>query len=216
LLGAALTMNISMALEQDEMTLQDAPLTEAQRALVRAHPQKSAELLASMGMDDPDVLDIVRWHHAPDSPDALPHNLLSRRILRTADVFVAKMAARKTRAPLAPLEAVKSIYTGTDGGEAAVSSAMAAAVGFFPPGSYVQLANGEIAVVVQRGARANTPWVIGIIDKNGLPQTQYQCRHTAEAAHAIKKPVSFRNIRQAISVERVRAERAKIPRQAQS
>jgi HD-GYP domain-containing protein (c-di-GMP phosphodiesterase class II) len=212
LLGAALTMNISMALEQDEMAVQDTPLTEEQRALVRAHPQKSAELLAGMGMSDEDLLDIVRWHHAPDSPEALPRNLLSRRILRTADVFVAKMAARKTRAPLSPLDAVKSIYSGTDGGEAAVSSAMAAAVGFFPPGSYVELANGEIAVVVQRGARANTPWIISLIDKNGLPQTQYQCRNTAEAAHAIKKPISFRNIRQAINLERVRAERAKIPR----
>lgn len=212
LLGAALTMNIGMALAQDDMTQQDTPLTEAQRTLIRAHPEKSAELLAGMGLGDEDLLDIVRWHHAPDSPQGLPRNLLSRRILRTADVFVAKMAARKTRAPLSPLDAVKSIYKGADGAEAAVSSAMASAVGFFPPGSHVQLVSGEIAVVVQRGARANTPWVIGIIDKNGLPQTNYQCRNTAEAAHAIKTPISFRTIRQTVNVERVRAERAKIPR----
>lgn len=212
LLGAALTMNISMALEQDGMVNQTEPLTEQQRALIRAHPQKSAELLAGMGVADEDLLDIVRWHHAPESPEGLPHNLLSRRILRTADVFVAKMAARKTRAPLSPLDAAKSIYMGVDGGAGAVSAAMAAAVGFYPPGSYVQLVGGDIAVVVQRGARANTPWVIGIMDKNGLPQTSYLCRNTAEAANAVRAPVSFRQIRQTINLERLRTERAKIPR----
>lgn len=216
LLGAALTMNISMAMAQDAMVSQAEPLSEAQRALIRAHPRMSAELLAGMGVADDDLLDIVRWHHAPDSPEALPRNQLSRRILRTADVFVAKMAARKTRAPLSPLDAAKSIYMGVEGGEGAVSAAMAAAVGFYPPGSYVQLAGGDIAVVVQRGARANTPWVIGITDKNGLPQSSYLCRNTAEAAHAIKAPVSFRQVRQTINLERLRAERAKIPRQAQS
>lgn len=212
LLGAALTMNIGMAMEQDGMVNQAEPLSAAQRELVQSHPEKSVAVLSGMGVDDADVLDIVRWHHAPESPEGLPHNLLSRRILRTADVFVAKMAARKTRAPLSPLDAAKSIYVGVDGGGGNVSAAMAAAVGFYPPGSYVQLVGGEIAVVVQRGARANTPWVIGIMDKNGLPLTSYLCRNTAEAANAVKAPVSFRQIRQTINMDRLRAERAKIPR----
>ena len=212
LLGAALTMNIGMALEQDSMVRQSSALTEEQRALIRDHAPKSVAVLAGMGLDDGDLLDIVRWHHAPESPEGLPRNQLSRRILSIADVFVAKMAARKTRAPLSPLDAAKSIYVGAAAEVAAVSAAMAAAVGFYPPGSYVQLASGEIAVVVQRGARANTPWVIGIVDKKGLPQASSPCRNTAEAANAIQAPVSFRKIRQTVSLERVRRERAKIPR----
>ena len=132
LVDAALTMNIAMARDQDSLARQTAPLTEWQRTLIREHPERSAAILQAFGMDDPDTLDLVRWHHAPDTTGALPRNLRSRKILSTADAFVAKMAARKTRSPLSPLGAAKSIYVGAEGDAAAVGAAMATAVGFYP------------------------------------------------------------------------------------
>lgn len=212
LMGAALTMNIGMALEQDGMVRQPGPLVDWQRLLVVDHPRKSEEVLQGMGIDDADLLDIVRWHREPNTRHGLPRNLLARRILCVAEVFVAKMAARKTRPPLSPLHAAKSVYLGAKGEMAAVGSAMAAAIGFYPPGSHVALVNGEVAVVVRRGARANTPWVLPIIDRKGMPTTELLARDTSEAAHAIKAPVSFRQVRMQISPERARRERARIAR----
>lgn len=210
LLDAALTMNIGMARDQDSLARQTPPPTDWQRGLIREHPEISRDILVRYGVDDPDQLDLVRWHHAPLAPQALPHNHLARRVLNTADAFVAKMAARKTRAPLSALGAAKSIYVGAEGDAAAIGSAMATAVGFYPPGSYVRLASGDTAVAVQRGARANAPWVIPILDKNGLPTSRYQCRDTQEPEWAIAAPVNFQTIKVAVSLDKIRRARERL------
>ncbi len=64
----------------------------------------------------------------------------------------------------------------------------------------------------QRGQRANTPWVIVIVDKNGMPAFNYHCLDTADPAYAIASPMLFRSGKVAINVERVRRAREKIRR----
>lgn len=214
LMAAALTMNIGMARDQDSLARQTTPPNEWQRDLIKNHAEHGATILETLGVDDADQLDIVRWHHQPDAHDGIPANLLARRILAMADVFVAKMAARKTRSALSPLGAAKSIYLGAEGAASSVGSAMATCVGFYPPGTYVQLSNGETAVAVQRGLRANTPWVISIVDKDGMPVTRYQARSTAEDGYTIAAPVNYQKVRVAIPADKVRRARERIPRQA--
>jgi HD-GYP domain-containing protein (c-di-GMP phosphodiesterase class II) len=212
LMNAALTMNIGMARDQDSLTRQSADPTDWQRTLIQEHPQKSAEILSGFDVDDPDQIDIVRWHHDPDSPDASVRTLASRRILAMADSFVAKMAARKSRASLSPVKAVKSMVMGASGDAVGVGSAMAQAAGFYPPGSYVMLANGETAVSVQRGERANTPWVVSIVDKVGMPIVTYTAKNTSDAACAIQAPLNFEAVRVVVSADKVRRARDRIPR----
>ncbi len=214
LVDAALTMNIAMARDQDSLARQATPLTDWQRTLIREHPERSAAILQSFGVDDPDTLDLVRWHHAPDTAEALPRNLRARKILSTADAFVAKMAARKTRSPLSPLRAAKSIYLGAEGDAAAVGAAMATAVGFYPPGTYLLLANGDTAVAVQRGTKATTPWVVAVMDKNSMPITRYQAVEAAGGETSIVAPVNFETVKLAISADKVRRARERIPRPA--
>jgi HD-GYP domain-containing protein (c-di-GMP phosphodiesterase class II) len=212
LMGAALTMNIGMAREQDSLARQSSAPTPVQRKLIQDHPQIGADILAGQGIDDPDHLDIVRWHHAPDNPEGLPHTLMSRQLLSMTDVFVAMMAARRTREARSPLEAAKSMYLQTEKGERSqVSSALATVVGFYPPGTYVKLVNGEIAVAVQRGARANTPWVISIADSNGMPLLRYACKDTSDPAHVITAPAMFKSGKVVINADKVLRAREKIP-----
>ncbi len=210
LLQGALTMNIGMARDQDFLARQVPPPSDWQRNLIRQHPEISVDILARYGVDDPDHLDVVRWHHLPTAPEALQHNYRVRLVLNTADAFVAKLAARKSRAPLSALGAAKSMYVGAQGDAVAVGSAMATAVGFYPPGSFVRLVNGDTAVAVQRGARANTPWVICILDKKGLPTSRYQCRDTQEPDWAIAAPVNYQTVKVAVSLEKVRRARDSI------
>lgn len=213
LMSAALTMNIGMAREQDVLARQNEAPTPEQRQLIQDHPQLSLKILVWLGIEDVEELDLVRWHHQPDSPEGVPHNLQARRLLSMTDVFVAKMAARRTREALSPLESAKSIYLQTEKEvTASVGGALTAAVGFYPPGTYVRLVSGETAVAVQRGQRANTPWVIVIVDKNGMPAFNYHCLDTADPAHAIASPMLFRSGKVAINVERVRRAREKIRR----
>jgi HD-GYP domain-containing protein (c-di-GMP phosphodiesterase class II) len=210
LMAAALTMNIGMAREQDAMTRQIGPLNHWQRDLVGQHASTGAQALRSIGVDDSDQLDLVRWHHQWDSTEALPHNREARHLLHLADIFVARTAARRSRPGLAPVQAVKSMVLGAQGDAVGVGSAMAQSVGFYPPGSYVKLLNGEIAVAAQRGERANTPWVISVVGKDGMPISNYVCKNTAESANAISGPVLFEAVKVMVNGDKVRRARERI------
>lgn len=210
LFRAALVMNMGMARDQDSLARQQSAPTNWQRALIQEHPQRSADILQGIGMTDPELLDIVRWHHEPESAQALPEMAMARRILAMADSFVAKMASRRTRASLSPVRAVKSMVMGAEGVSLGVGSAMAQAAGFYPPGTYVKLANGETAVTVQRGERANTPWVIPILDKDGIALGKFACKETTTPASTIAAAVPAEKIKVTLGVDRVRKAREKI------
>jgi HD-GYP domain-containing protein (c-di-GMP phosphodiesterase class II) len=210
LFKAALIMNIGMARDQDSLARQQSAPTQWQRTLIREHPLKSVATLQGFGIDDPEVLDIVRYHHDPEAADGLPGTLMARRVLAMADSFIAKMAGRKTRASLSPVKAVKSMVMGAEGVGLGVGSAMAQAAGFYPPGTYVMLANGETALSVQRGERANTPWVIAVLDKNGVALGSYLCKETTTPATSIASAVTVENVRVTLNTERVRRAREKI------
>lgn len=210
LLTAALVMNIGMARDQDSLARQNSAPTAWQRTLIQEHPQKSVGILQGFGIDDAEVLDIVRWHHDPESAQGLASSAMARRILAMADVFVAKMAARKTRMSLSPVKAVKAMVMGAQGVDLGVGSAMAQAAGFYPPGTYVMLANGETALSVQRGARANTPWVIPILDKDGVALGKYVCRETTTPALTIAAAVVAETVRVTINIDTVRKARSRI------
>ena len=212
LVAAALTMNIGMARDQGSMARQSSDITEWQRTLIAEHPARGADILAGFGVDDVDQLDIVRWHHAPDHANAYPANHAARRLLALADSFVARTTARKTRASQSAVKAVKAMVLKAQGDELGVGSAMAQAVGFYPPGSYVQLVTGEMAISVMRGQRANMPWVITIADKDGIPAVKYQCKDTSDPALAIAAPVNYEKVKVAVSADKVRRARERIPR----
>jgi HD-GYP domain-containing protein (c-di-GMP phosphodiesterase class II) len=201
---AALLMNVGMAREQDHLAKQTAKLSAAQRELIADHPRLGAELLARhFEVADEDVLDLVRWHHELDESRGLARNLPCRRILRTADVFVAKMAARKTRHALSALGATKSIFVGASGEQARVGSAMASVLGFYPPGSYVTLANGELAVSARRGLTANTPLVVSITNGEGVALAKLEARDTRDKQFTILAPVDAAKVKVKLNAERV-------------
>ena len=207
LLRAALVMNIGMARAQDSLSRQGSTLNEGQRALIREHPQRSVAILQGFGVLDEDLLDLVRWHHEPDESHGLARNIECRRILRVADGFVAKMAARKTRLAMSPLGAVKSIFLGSVEASAAPGAAMAAVLGFYPPGTYVQLANGEQAVAVARGVRANNPQVVSIVNPAGMPLSKYLYRDTSDPQFAVRAPIDAEKIKVKVSADKVRKAR---------
>ncbi len=210
LLSAALLMNIGMARDQDSLARQNTAPTDWQRTLIQQHPEKSVSILEGFGIDNPEVLDIVRWHHLPDAPEGLPITHMARSVLAMADSFVAKMAGRKTRASQSPLKAVKSMVMAAEGTAQGIASAMAQAAGFYPPGTYVKLANGETALSVQRGDRANTPWVIPILDKDGVAIGKHICKETTTPAYTIAGTVTAESMRVTLNLDKVRKARAAI------
>ena len=203
LLRSALVMNIGMARPQDGLSRQHKPPDPAQRQIIAVHPPTSADILRGFGIYNDELLNIVQWHHTPDAANLPAEHLTSLRLLSLSDGLIAKMAPRISRPAMTPLGAAKSLVLEATPSTAVLRPAMAAVLGFYPPGTYVQLANGETAVVVKRGARATTPHVASIMNDAGMALSKYVYRDSSEAAHAIVKPlVSGVNIH--ISLDKVR------------
>lgn len=207
LFRSALTMNIGMARAQGTLALQNSTPTEEQRQLIKEHAPKSSQILKLFGIHDENMLDLVQRHHEVDESKGLIHNLESRRILTMADSFIAKMAPRKTRAAMSPLGAAKSLFLGATEKTVKLSSAMTMVTGFYPPGSYVQLSNGETAVAVSRGARANTPQVLSIINADGIAMNRYVPRDTADPNFSILSPVNSEKVKLNLNLEKIRKAR---------
>ncbi len=207
LLRAALVMNIAMARPQDNLARQHKAPNQMQRDIIAAHAPNSADILRSVGVEDEKLLAIVRWHGTTDSV-ALGHDAMTElRVLNLADVLIAKMAPRASRAAMSPLSATKSLVLESTPDTVRLRQAMAAALGFYPPGSYVQLVNGETAVVIKRGARATTPHVASIKKSSGMPMSMYVYHDTADAQtpqYAVRAPQNSSSVNISISPEKVR------------
>ncbi len=207
LLRAAMVMNIGMARPQDNLARQQQPPNAMQRDIIATHAPTSVDILRSVGMQDDKLLTIVRWHSAPDTATLTVDEMTELRLLNLADGLIAKMAPRASRAAMLPLSAAKSLMLASTPDTALLRQAMAAALGFYPPGTYVHLVNGEAAVVVKRGVRATTPHVASIMNASGMPLSKYVYHDTADTytpQYAVRTPLASSAVNINVSAEKIR------------
>jgi HD-GYP domain-containing protein (c-di-GMP phosphodiesterase class II) len=169
LVRGALTMNIGMNALQDELALQREPLTPAQQQAVQRHPLQSQALLARLFVNDALWLELVARHHeaVPQQPLAmLPPVQRLVRILGTVDRYAALISPRKSREGRSTAESLRML-TQQPRYSDEVGFALVRAVGLCPPGTYVRLDNGDIAVVLRRGEPPHPPLVASVIGAQG-------------------------------------------------
>jgi HD-GYP domain-containing protein (c-di-GMP phosphodiesterase class II) len=187
LVKAALTMNLSILEVQGRYAVHGR-LGEAQRAQIQAHPGQAVERMRAAGVTDEAWLQTVLEHHERSGGGGYPNNLSEvsedASVLRMADVFMAKISARSERPALPIQDAARQMFAEARGSPAA--AAIIKEYGIYPPGNYVQLVSGEMAIVIRRGATAHTPLAAAITDKSGLPTVSTARRDTAQPAYAIK------------------------------
>jgi len=190
LVKAALTMNLSIVEVQGRFATLGR-LDDHQRGLIRAHPQAAVDRLQAAGVTDPEWLQAVLEHHERPGGGGYPHNLSEigelAAVLRMADVFMAKISPRTERPALPVLEAARQMFAEAQGSP--LAAAIIKEYGIYPPGNFVQLASGEMAVVIRRGATAHTPTAAAVTDRNGIPVVRTTVRNTADRAFAIKSLV---------------------------
>ena len=184
---AALTMNIATLELQGRLAVQGVPPTQSQQALLKDHPAKSAALLRAAGVDDPQWLETVEQHHERVGGGGYPAGIAEpveiAQLLRSVDVFMAKISPRTVRAPLPTQLAARQLFQEDRGGP--VAAAIVKEVGIFPPGELVKLKSGEHAVVVRRTGNASTPMVASITDRGGMPVVSTVMRDTSKPEFAI-------------------------------
>lgn len=167
---AALSMNVAMGPLQNQLATQDTPVTAAQRAQIDGHAATGAEMMRASGVTDELWLGAVAMHHAT-APGPLrgrpPTEQLARLIQRT-DVFAARLSPRKRRTPLSATAAAKAVYLDENQQADEAGSTLIKAIGLYPPGCMVRLANGEIAVVLRRGRQGQAPVVAAVVNAHGI------------------------------------------------
>jgi len=189
LMQVSLTMNVAIWELQGRLA-SVGRISDGQRATIRAHPQEASRLLMAAGVTDPEWLEALVQHHERPDGTGYPHGLTAVSELAAAvslaDVFMAKISPRAERRPLRIQDAARQMFQESKG------SPMAAAIikeyGIYPPGDFVQLASGESAVVIRRGAHAHNPQVTAITDRTGMPVVTSTRRDTSQPAFAIVGP----------------------------
>ncbi|MDD2809395.1 hypothetical protein [Rhodoferax sp.] len=204
LMRSALVMNIGMARPQDHLARQLKAPSPAQRALITSHPPSSADILRGFGIQDPEWLDTVHFHHNPQEATGHAEQQAGVELLHLADTLVAKMAPRLSRPAMTAFGAAKSMVLEADAHSQQQRVAMASVLGFYPPGTYVQLANGDLAVVIARGDKATTPHVASLINAQGMPMSAYVYHDTSRPDHSVRAPVPASQINVRINLERIR------------
>lgn len=201
LFRAAITMNLGMARLQDDLARQAAPLTDEQQRDVAEHPHRGVVMLRVLGVGDKLWLHLVAEHHGASSEAGAPDAALS--LLRLADVYVARMTPRASRPALLSPQAARGVYLNDKGEPTSLGAVFIRTLGIYPPGSFVRLANDEVAVVVKRGRRANTPLVFSIVGRQGMPLGEPAPRDTMERAYEVKASVPADEVRVVLNPARL-------------
>jgi len=204
LMRASMLMNIGMARLQDMLARQRTQPNEGQRAEIDDHAQRSVDILRTLGETQQTVLDLVQWHHTPDASNLQGSQLTLLHLLHLADMLIAKMSPRRVRAAMLPLTATHALVMQATVETASLRRAMAAALGFYPPGTYVKLVNDETAVVISRGARANTPHVASIVNATGMPTSKYIYRDTSISMYTVRAPLETHTVHVTVNPARIR------------
>jgi hypothetical protein len=180
---AALSMNISMADWQDKLAQQTTPLTREQRDQIERHAAASADMLREAGVVDQDWIHAVLHHHVgqqEDDSDAAHPAAKIAELIRRIDVYTAKLSRRASRSATSPAIAARDALLGPKGHPDHTGTTLLRVLGLYPPGTWVSLTNGELAIVFRRGAKAHTPLAASVRTSNGGHLNQPIRRDTAD------------------------------------
>lgn len=196
---AALTMNIAMTALQDQLAGQLEKPSPNQQEAILAHPGKGEQMLRDLGITDKLWLDIVGHHHEEitngSALGALPAVTRLARIVRTVDRYGAMISPRKSRAGRSATDSVRSVIHDSDEHSDEIGHALVRAVGLCPPGTYVRLDNGEVAVVMRRSGKPNHPHVAIVLNETGELVGQPRLHRTAHGSPQISSALAAAMVR---------------------
>lgn len=132
------------------------PLKEADLHAVRSHVSLGMDMLDEAGELRDTVIRAVAEHHEQISGNGYPRGLKEPQIsiygkmAAIVDAYVAMVNPRPYANTLAPHDAIKELFGGTDRHWfGPLVEQFVQAIGIFPVGTLVEMASGHVAIVVQ-------------------------------------------------------------------
>ena len=164
----------------------------------------SATLLRAAGLTDPVWLEAVEQHHEVPGGTWLPGGVRSRAtsLRRCAGSTSSWPSTRAvpTASPCPPSGGARP-FVSSQGHP--VGAMLIKEFGIYPPGCFVKLASGETAVVVRRGAAANTPFAAAVTNKNGDALSDFPRRDTSLQQFAILSTIPDKAVMVRVPSERL-------------
>ncbi len=202
---AALSMNLSISLQQERLAAQADAATPSQREALKAHGERAAELLSAFGVRSDLWLGAVRLHHdaGPGPLTGRPPEEALARLLRRIDIFGARLSPRRSRNAQSGAAAARAVYLDETGKPDEAGAALIKTIGLYPPGSLVRLANGEVGIVFKRGFSATEPMVAALLGKSGSPLSEPVPRDTRLATQAVAGAMAPHELKLRVNVEKL-------------
>lgn len=200
IIASALTCDFSMRDMQKILQSQTAPLSNEQREVIGYHTVQSVAMLLSAGVVEPLWLDTVAQHHERIDGSGYPLQYKGdqisegAKILAISDRYCSMVTGRTYHNALHGKDAL-SVFLSEDKElyDKNIVVMLISEISIYPPGSFVQLANDEFAVVTHRGAGQAQhskiqPTVLSFANADGeifdtpiireCNNEKYQVRHT--------------------------------------
>ncbi len=197
LTAAALTMNVGMLRHHDNFQCKPGSLNSEEMAIVRRHPEDSAEMLKYAGIEDEEWISCVLMHHENDDGSGYPAGMTreqitnNARLLSLADRYCARVSARNYRCSMLPDEALdKLLHDPAHPADPVLQEQFHRQLGKFPPGALVRLENGEIGVVLCRDDGDGALEVRCMRDPSGNAYPASVQRRTSEPECSIREALS--------------------------
>lgn len=182
LTAGGLLMDIGKTRVPQHLLQSSQPLSPAELETARAHIGHGVEIASASGINDPDVLAVLRTHHERHDGSGYPFGLLCNaipvpgRMLGLIDSYDAMTSARPYRAPVSRHNALQHIYRTRDSlFQYELVEQFQACLGVYPTGSLVELSSGEVAVVMmQNQVRRLRPRVLLLTTGGKQPLSDFQ------------------------------------------
>lgn len=177
-----LLMDIGKTRLPEEILRHPGPLHPHEIEVVRTHVARGLEIVKSGGINDPDVLDVMRTHHerfdGSGYPDHLTGNAIpmAGRMLAIIDAYDALCSVRPYRAAFSRHNALQEIYRGRGTlFQTELVEQFQVCLGVYPTGSRVELNSGEVAVVMEQNqVRRLRPTVLLISTPEKQPLERFR------------------------------------------
>ena len=207
LVHAAMTMNMSMTDLQDKLADQIDKPNSLQQHTISRHPLDSSLMLTHIGVTDELWLEAVNLHHDENTSNgdlhAVPAAQRLGRILRAVDRYAAMISPRKSREGRSAAESLLSIITRSAQRQDEVGQGLVRAVGLYPPGTYLRLDTGELAVVLRHSTQSNQPQIAIVISEEGEVLHVPRLHNTSDGNPRIKVALPAASVHQRFSHHRV-------------
>lgn len=173
LMLAILLANLTFYEFQVLLNTMDGKLTDAQRAKLHKHPLEASQKLEACGFLDPVMIKAIRQHHERLDGNGYPNRLKGNEISTLAliisicETYTARIDNRAYRKPVHPREALSHLLHEDDQRVKELLISLAKAIGIYPPGTWVKLASGEIAIISAVSSSSPVPKVIALFDPKG-------------------------------------------------